>query len=203
MDELAGRVKRVVGSILENESLTAGLDDPAAEVLLDWGIACAERIAVSTAGLDEDQAEEVMAPRLYATRRLMRQAARWVVNRVEMDSEAGAGFLSGIIEQAAVIYQDFALPEEDRRGEFLRRWSGLDDDPRRMISELRALIEGASSSTTTNTGGKDDKEQEIHHQAGHQAGRFTARAGPFESDAGHSSHRGVCDCRGLLSGDRF
>jgi len=48
MDELTRRAQDLAESILENESLTADLDDAAAKVLIDWGVACAEIIAHST-----------------------------------------------------------------------------------------------------------------------------------------------------------
>jgi hypothetical protein len=50
MYEVSQRIERAAESILENERLTADLDDAAAQVLIDWGLACAELIAGSTDG---------------------------------------------------------------------------------------------------------------------------------------------------------
>lgn len=156
MNELTRRVNRVAESILENERLTADLDDAAAKVLLDWGVACAERIAQSTTGLNDPEAEEVMSPRLRATRRLMRSVNRWIANRREMDAEGSATLLTKIIEQAAIIYdEDFTPPNHDRRDAFLRQSLDLIDDPPQLIVNLRRLIEHSDGNSVTNPGGTD------------------------------------------------
>ena len=119
MDELTQRVNRAAEGILENESLTADLDDAPAQALLDWGVACARMIAESTAGLGEVEAEKAMSPRLRATRRLMRLVSKWVAGRHQ------SGLLIEVLEQAAIIYgKDF-----------------LSDDPLLMIASLRRLCE--------------------------------------------------------------
>lgn len=154
VDELTQRVNRVVESILENERLTADLDDEAAKALLDWGITCAEMIVHSTAGLNDSEAEEVMSPRLRATRRLMRRVNKWVANRPEMDAEANAVSLTGIIEQAAIIYgEDFMPPNDDQRDAFLRQHLAGPSLP--MIVNLRKLVEGSGDNSTTSLGGND------------------------------------------------
>jgi hypothetical protein len=155
---LEQRVRRAAESILENESLTAGLDDTTAHELLDWGIACAEAIAQETAGLNDDEAEAAMSPRLRATRRLMRRVRGWVVNRQEIEAGAGAELLSEIIEQAATIYQNFVPPDDHQREVFEGEWLNLADDPPQMIVRLRTFIEGAGTDSTTNPGGENDQE---------------------------------------------
>lgn len=156
VDELAQRVNRAAESILENERLTADLDDEAAKVLLDWGITCAEMIAHSTTGLNDSEAAKVMSPRLRATRRLMRLVNRWVANRPEMDAEASAASLNRIIEQAAIIYgEDFMPPNDDRRDAFLRQHFDLAEHPLQMIVNLRMLIENSGDNSTTSLGGTD------------------------------------------------
>jgi hypothetical protein len=155
---LEQRVRRAAESILENESLTAGLDDATAKELLDWGVACAEAIAQETAGLDDDEAEIVIEPRLRATRGLMRRVRQWVVNRHEMDPEAGVELMSEIIEQAAIIYQDFMPPDDNQREVFGRQWLDLANDPSRIIFCLRSLLEGAGGDSTTSPGGENDQE---------------------------------------------
>jgi hypothetical protein len=155
---LEQRVRRAAESILENESLTDGLDDVTAKELLDWGVACAEAVAQESADLDDDEAEAVMSPRLRATRGLMRRVRQWVVNRHEMDPEAGSEMVSEIIEHAAIIYPDFVPPGEDQREVFGRQWLNLADDPSHMIVCLRSLLEGAGGDSTTSPGGENDQE---------------------------------------------
>jgi len=142
MYEVSQRIERAAESILENERLTADLDDAAAQVLIDWGLACAELIAGSTDGLSDSEAEEAIAPRLRATRRLMRRVNEWVAGRTDMSSEGGAELLAQIIEQTDIIYGDsFIPPDDDRRDAFLTRHSGLAENPAQSIEELRELLE--------------------------------------------------------------
>lgn len=165
-NEVPRRVKRAAESILENEALTADLDDVAAKVLLDWGGACAKMIAQSTAGLNNIEAEDAMSPRLRATRRLMRLVNRWVSKRQQRDTEGSATALTKIIEQAAIIYgEDFTPPSDDRRDAFLRQ--SLTAPPPQIIRDLRALIENLDSNSAINTGGTDGQEkhgQEIYQE---------------------------------------
>ena len=138
---LEQRASRAAESILENESLTSDLDDVAAKVLLDWGLACAKAIAQSTAGLDDAQAGEVMSSRLRATRRLMRSVNKWIANREEMDAVAKTKRLSRVIEQASIIYgPEFSVPAGERCDAFLRHIERV-DDPARMIADLREFVE--------------------------------------------------------------
>ncbi len=141
MDELAERVKRAAQSILENERLTSGLDDDAAQCLLEWGVACAERVASETAGMSASEAEEAMSPRLRATRRLMRRVRRWLMAPLR-DAQASAAALAEIAAQAALIYGSAFAPPDERQlqgmarlhAEYVRR-------PAEAIARLRALLE--------------------------------------------------------------
>jgi hypothetical protein len=142
MNDLEQRKRRVAEGILENERLTADLDDTAAEALLDWGIACAKLVAQSTADLDDSQAEEAMYPRLRATRRLMRLVNKWITNWLEPDAEGNTGLLGEIIEQAAIIYgETFNPPQDDRRVAFEEQSLELADRPPQLIMKLRTLVE--------------------------------------------------------------
>ena len=152
MDELARRIRRASESILENESLTTGLDDPAAEALLDWGLNCAERIAESTAFLTEEDARAAMSPRLRATRQLMRRVKQWVIHRTELGPTAAAELLAEIIEQVTIIDPGLAPPDDARRATFLRHWQGLVHHPPQMIADLRAFIQGTGDIATIDPG---------------------------------------------------
>lgn len=67
MNDLKGRCRAATERILEDESLTADLLDPAAKVLLDWGVAQATALAI--------QAEE-LDMRLADLRRTLKRIAR-------------------------------------------------------------------------------------------------------------------------------
>ena len=140
VDELAGRVQRAAESILENEGLAGGLDDTAAQALLDWGVACAKQVAQATSGLAQVQAEAAMADRLRAVRRMMRLVNGWAAG-----GQAGAGgaaWLDQVLEQAAVVYGGaFTPPDATRRAAFLGQLAGLANNPPGMIASLRALLE--------------------------------------------------------------
>jgi hypothetical protein len=149
MDEITQRADRAAESILENESLTADLDDAAAQALLDWGVTCVRMIARETTGLDEVAAERAMLPRLRATRRLMRQVNLWVIRGQDMDSQGRSDLLDRMVGRAAVIYdQDFTPPSERQRDVFLRRYLEFAQDPVLVVANLRQLVEnpgGASA----------------------------------------------------------
>jgi hypothetical protein len=141
MDQVERRTKRAIQSLLENESLTSDLDDDAAQALLTWGMDCVKLVTPSTAGLDDEQAEEAMYPRLRATRRLMRQVSRWVAQQQDLDERARARFLDQVIEQATIIYgQGYTAPEAMQRHNFVTRLA-FSPTPLQLITDLRRLVE--------------------------------------------------------------
>ncbi len=151
MSELAQRIERAAESILENESLTANLDDAAAQVLFDWGIACARVVAQSTAGLDDGEAESVMSERLRATRRLMRLVNQWAPRRSQMDAQGNAALLIRVVEQAAIVYgRNFTDLDSERRDAFLSQ--NLIVAPQQAIVNLRALIENLNRDSMSQGG---------------------------------------------------
>jgi hypothetical protein len=78
MTDLKKRLQLASERILGDERLTADLDDDPAQSLLDWGLACTERIVGSTANLADDAlAETAIETRHKATRRMMRHINRW------------------------------------------------------------------------------------------------------------------------------
>jgi hypothetical protein len=129
----------VAERFLENESLTADLDDGSAKMLLDWGMSRSKVIAQSTDGLDDEAAEEAMYPRLRAMRRLMRSVNRWVTRQKEMDDEGRATLLDRMIEQAAIIYDKNI--DRAQREAFRQQLATLADTPQQMIGKLRAFFD--------------------------------------------------------------
>lgn len=138
-DKLEERIKLAVQSLLENESLTADLDDEAAQTLLDWGISCVRRIALDTADLNDEEAEALMAPRLRAVRRLMRCVNNWLS---AYSPEARESALSSIPTQATVIYGTKTVPLDEHRLKALASLSpGCGYTGSRLIAYLRKLVE--------------------------------------------------------------
>lgn len=139
-EQLRRRIDRVAESFLENESLTEGLDDEAANALIEWGLACSKEIALRTADLDDVEAEATMYPALRATRKLMRSVERWVPNRAALDASQNEAALGKIVQEAEVVYgMRFSAPDIDRKTAFLRQSQTA--TPEQVIKNLRALFE--------------------------------------------------------------
>jgi len=153
---LEQRTQRVAQSILENESLTADLDDPQAQALLDWALERAGTVAQSTAGLDDAEAEELMVPRLRALRRLMRQVNQWMRGGQDMDQRTGAELLSQIVNQAQIVHgPGYVPPGPERRQAFLRLRCELAGDPTQMLDRLLGLL--STQPKAINQEEKDDQ----------------------------------------------
>ena len=139
-DEVTKRINHAAESILENERLTAGLDDKSAQTVIDWGLACAKAIMTNTVGLDDEEAEALTYPQLRATRRLMRSVSKWVVNLAEGDVEAAQNSFQKIINQAKTIYgNEIELPTTWAEATLSDAESG--QTPQQIITTLRTAIE--------------------------------------------------------------
>jgi hypothetical protein len=161
MDELGERTQRAVESLLENESLTSGLDDVAAQVLLNWGIDCVKTIVASTAELDAASLEDATYPRMRALRRLMRRVNKWAGQRDGLDQSGDAASLKEVIEQAAIVYgPGYAAPEQGQDRSFLMRLA-FSSVPAQMIADLRALIENQNYTTGGNNDQINDAQSTI------------------------------------------
>jgi hypothetical protein len=136
--DLDQRIDRIAQGLLENESLTADLDDVAADDLLHWAIDCAKSVAQDTAGLDDAAAEEAMYPRLRATRRMIRHANRLAVQWEEMNEVTRPALLSKMLEQAAIVYGSDVV----RSSTLAQQNTVLSSDQQQTIHQLRALVEG-------------------------------------------------------------
>jgi hypothetical protein len=146
MEEFEQRINRAIESVLENESLTADLDDDAAKTLLDWGIACVNQIAQSITGLDTIEAEKIMSSQLRAIRRLMRSVNKWIGNWQETDAKGHTRRLGKILEQSAIIYgESFSQPNDERCDAFLKHLESMDDSAQ-MIADLRQFLTDPSYS---------------------------------------------------------
>lgn len=72
---LTARRQRVADALRGNDRLTARLSGDAADALMAWGLALSQTVVSDTAGLDDAAAEDVLQPRVRAVRRLMMAAA--------------------------------------------------------------------------------------------------------------------------------
>ncbi len=143
MDDINNRIQLAVESILENESLTADIDDDAANELIQWGTDCAEKIVKSSSVLKNiDDIDNMVNKRLKAVRKMMRQISLWIANRQFMDDGIIENILIKILEQVKIIYnKDINLPTKSQQKHFLKQSLQLSNDPVKMVLRLRMLIE--------------------------------------------------------------
>jgi hypothetical protein len=130
MSTVQERIQRAAESIIENEALTADLDDEAAKLLLDWGITCAREIAGKTADLDDDAAEEAMYRPMRALRKMLRTAGKWANDPQERT-------LARIMKQAEIIYG--SCPTEEQQAALL---AVIPQDTTAKIQVMRNFVEG-------------------------------------------------------------
>jgi lactoylglutathione lyase len=144
MNDVELRVQRAAENLLENERLTAGLNDAAAQVLIDWGLDAVKAIAGETSGLSEEEAGKFMAPRLKATRRLMRYVNNWASEREGWDQVEEMDRLGKIYLQVQIVYGHEAKHEEagddGDRDQFLREIDGLSGDSAELIAGMRRAV---------------------------------------------------------------
>ncbi|MBN1874276.1 MAG: hypothetical protein JXA33_08590 [Anaerolineae bacterium] len=158
VNPLKPRESRAAESLLENEALTAALDDTAAKVLLDWGVACAKMIAQSTAGLDDLEAEEAMAPRLRAIRRFMRLVNQWIPKRAEMSGEDSRALWAKMAGQVVIIYGRELTSFTDVQWDMFLQHSQT-VHPSQAIENLRVWIENLFNHTDITLEETHDQEK--------------------------------------------
>ena len=142
MNGIKERIEKVAESILENEKLTADLADDAAQILLDWGIACAKKIAQGSLGLDDAETEEAVYLPMRATRRMMRSINNWVSHYEIVGAEGNAEALEKIIAYAGVIYgRDYIPPTSEQQKALLAQNQELVTDIPQMIANIRRFVE--------------------------------------------------------------
>jgi len=142
MSELEKRFHRVMGSMIGNESLAASLDEDAAGELLLWGKIAAKRIVDETDGMDDEAAEDRMAPRLRALRLMMRAVSRWVGETDSLDEESRLALWKRVGDQARVLFgESFALPSMEETLAQLPK----DANAVQVIAWLKKFIEDKGS----------------------------------------------------------
>jgi len=92
-----------------NESLADALDEDAAAVMLKWGQVIAEQFVLKTSKMEDDEAEEFLAPYSSALRKMMRAIGKWTV---EVDPDARSEWWNRIEQNGKTLYGDgFVLPQ--------------------------------------------------------------------------------------------
>ena len=140
------RARQAAEAIMENESLMPDLDSSTAQVLLEWGLDCVRKVAASSAGLTDDEAEEAMAPRLKATRQMMRAVNHWIGHAGEASEQADAQAVEKIAENLSVIDGErFGGLDADRLQEILQEIRDLRQHPEQWVASLRRSLESRAA----------------------------------------------------------
>lgn len=135
MIAIQARMQRATESILENEALTADLDDEAAQVLLDWGVTLTQRIVSETLELDEAAAEEATYQPMRALRKMLRKINNWA-------GDPDHSGLEEILEQAAITYgAGYAPPGSEILAQFGNQVHITTQNPAENIRQLRTFID--------------------------------------------------------------
>jgi hypothetical protein len=109
MIDLEKRLRRTFSSMAANESLADGLTEDAAANLLKWGQTIAEQFVLKTGAMEDEEADEFLAPYSSALRKMMRALGHWVV---EPDQEARLEWWNRIEQNGKTLYGDrFILPQ--------------------------------------------------------------------------------------------
>lgn len=125
-------------SLLENEALTADLEDDSADALLNWGmdhVRLIHRMAT-----EQPAPEEFVATQMKSTRKWMRAVNRWVPARAEKDAAENAAALEEILTLAGVnasAEQQTAFLKEHLAAspvEFITQLSKFSENPQQFSS---------------------------------------------------------------------
>ena len=135
MIDIEKRLRRTFSSMAANESLADGLTDNAASIMLKWGETIAKQFVLKTSMMEDDAADEFLAPYSSALRKMMRALAHWVV---ETNQEARLEWWNRIEQNGKTLYGDrFVLPHMEVVLPQLP--SGADDQA--VIAFIQRLIE--------------------------------------------------------------
>ena len=136
---LAQRRERVLGGLRGNDKLTAGLGTAAAAALTEWGAAMGRHVVAKTDGLDDAAAESLLQTHVRAIRQLMMSVARAAAD----PPPPGAMPLADALRHADAVYgRGYAAPEHDATARALARWKADAGRPAEQIAGLRAFVEG-------------------------------------------------------------
>ena len=136
MIDIEKRLRRTFSSMAANESLADGLTEDAASNMLKWGETIAKQLVLKTSTMEDDVAEEFLAPYSSALRKMMRALGHWVV---EKDQTVRLEWWNRIEQNGKTLYGDrFVLPQ--MKLVLSQLPSGTDDD-QVVLAFVQRLIE--------------------------------------------------------------
>jgi hypothetical protein len=137
------RLRRAAEKIQGNESLTAELDDQAAQALLAWALQAARTIAWRTDGLDDLEAEQILNVRLRALRGLMRTVSAWTAEGPGVDPAQDEARWLALQQAAQIVYGPDYTPAQPElcRPQTLVVSSGGSEGDVAFIRALQTAVE--------------------------------------------------------------
>jgi phosphatidylserine/phosphatidylglycerophosphate/cardiolipin synthase-like enzyme len=149
-DRVAARQERAAGRILDDERLRGDLTDDEYQPLLDWALAMTDRIAASTAGMDDSEADRVIDEGLVAVRGNVGAARAAVVAHAEGDAERRSAELQVIGRNWSRFPTDVieGVPDEAVASRLRTLSERLDAEPDLPGSEVASSIVEAFRTTT-------------------------------------------------------
>ena len=130
MTEFQRRIQLAAESILENEALTAALDDEAAKLILAWGLEQSQGIVSETIEMDDAQAEEAIYHPMRALRKMLRIANQWTIEPQENS-------LRKFLQQVEIVYG--CIPSEEQQALFMLQ---IPEGSVERVAALRSFVEG-------------------------------------------------------------
>jgi len=135
MIDLQKRLRRTFSSMAANESLADALDEDSAATMLKWGEVIAKQFVLKTSEMEDDVAEDFLAPYSSALRKMMRAIGHWAV---ETDQEARLEWWNRIEQNGKTLYSDnFVIP----RMEIVVAQLPSGADTQTVIAFIQKLIE--------------------------------------------------------------
>ncbi len=127
-----------IESILENASLTADLDDEAADALIEWGISCVRKVYLDAAGREDT--EDFVYQQMRAIRKMMRAINKWAARRGESDLEQEAAAFEKLLERISKACGCLLPPMTgEQKRAFIEQHHAA--SPRQTIVDLRNLCQ--------------------------------------------------------------
>lgn len=139
MIDIEQRLRRTFSSMAGNESLADGVDEDAAAEMLTWSEGLIEHFVRKTNEMEDEAADEFLAPYLRAARKMMRALGQWLNAE---DQTVSSDLWIRIEQNGKILFGDgFVLPPmNDVRAQF-----GSDVNAQQMIAGLRTLFDNLGS----------------------------------------------------------
>ena len=136
MIDIEQRLRRTFSSMAGNESLADGIDEAAAADMLKWGEAIAEYFVRKTSEMEDEAAEEFLAPYLRASRKMMRAIGSWAT---EKDQTVRSEWWTRVEQNGKILYGDGLVlpPVNDGLAQI-----GPEESAQQTITGLKTLFDG-------------------------------------------------------------